>query len=273
MLLARKWDGRDVSGWHMSEKLDGVRALWDGRQLLTRSGLPVAAPAFWTRGLPRGVQLDGEIWAGRGCFQDVQSVVQTGAGDTRWRGLRLCVFDSPGPGPWESRMERARRALSRCAFAVPVPHLPAPGPEELEALVAALADRHGAEGLMLRRPGSLHEAKRSGTLLKAKRTLQGEGVVVAVSAGRGRHAGAMGSLLLRTPEGARVKVGAGFTDRQRARPPKVGSTVSFRYHETTRAGVPRHAVFGPLRGRAGTARAPRRIPAGLLLETTTWSRC
>src|SRR6476660_3360474 len=33
LLLAHSWDNAaDLSGWWMSEKLDGVRAYWDGRQ-------------------------------------------------------------------------------------------------------------------------------------------------------------------------------------------------------------------------------------------------
>src|SRR3712207_5223815 len=35
LLLAESWDSAaDLSGWWMSEKLDGVRAYWDGRQFL-----------------------------------------------------------------------------------------------------------------------------------------------------------------------------------------------------------------------------------------------
>ncbi len=39
VMLAHKWDGAaDISGWWMSEKLDGVRAFWDGEQFLSRQG-------------------------------------------------------------------------------------------------------------------------------------------------------------------------------------------------------------------------------------------
>src|SRR5881227_2741601 len=37
LLLAASWDNTaDLGGWWMSEKLDGVRAYWDGRQFLSR---------------------------------------------------------------------------------------------------------------------------------------------------------------------------------------------------------------------------------------------
>ena len=36
LLLAETWDtATDLAGWWMSEKLDGVRAYWDGRQFLS----------------------------------------------------------------------------------------------------------------------------------------------------------------------------------------------------------------------------------------------
>src|SRR4051794_36228976 len=37
ILLANPWDNdQDLTGWWMSEKLDGVRAYWDGKAFLSR---------------------------------------------------------------------------------------------------------------------------------------------------------------------------------------------------------------------------------------------
>src|SRR5215218_9562054 len=37
LLLAETWDGQaDPAGWWLSEKLDGVRAYWDGTRFLSR---------------------------------------------------------------------------------------------------------------------------------------------------------------------------------------------------------------------------------------------
>src|SRR5688572_9578943 len=39
LLLAESWDSvLDPAGWLMSEKLDGVRAYWDGKQFISRQG-------------------------------------------------------------------------------------------------------------------------------------------------------------------------------------------------------------------------------------------
>jgi hypothetical protein len=64
LLLAERYrDGIDVPDYWISEKLDGVRAVWDGRALRFRSGNPVPAPQWFLDGLPAEA-LDGELWLG-----------------------------------------------------------------------------------------------------------------------------------------------------------------------------------------------------------------
>ena len=66
LLLAERYHGGiDVPDYWISEKLDGVRAVWDGRVLRFRSGNPVSAPQWFLDGLPAAA-LDGELWLARG---------------------------------------------------------------------------------------------------------------------------------------------------------------------------------------------------------------
>ncbi len=68
MLLAKRFGSEiDVAHYWVSEKLDGVRAIWDGKTLRFRSGNPVPAPEWLTAALPQR-PLDGELWLGRGKF-------------------------------------------------------------------------------------------------------------------------------------------------------------------------------------------------------------
>src|SRR3546814_10855688 len=100
MLATGYQDDVDASRYWVSEKLDGVRGRWDGHALWTRGGHRVHAPAWFTEGWPP-VPMDGELWLGRGRFEDTSGPVRAGdANDPAWRRLRFMVFDLPGdPGP------------------------------------------------------------------------------------------------------------------------------------------------------------------------------
>src|SRR5581483_8282872 len=104
LLLAHVWDGvLDPTGWWMSEKLDGVRALWKDGKFITRQGNLYLAPAWFTAGLPP-VPIDGELWIGRKQFQRTVSIVRRHDAGEQWREVRFVAFDAPGhPGPFEAR--------------------------------------------------------------------------------------------------------------------------------------------------------------------------
>ena len=91
--LAMPWPaGRSPQGFWVSEKFDGVRAVWDGRVLRFRSGRAIAAPAWFLSALPR-VALDGELWTARGAFDRLSGVVrQAGPDNEAWRAVKYLVF-------------------------------------------------------------------------------------------------------------------------------------------------------------------------------------
>ena len=62
---ANIYSDQNVSGWMVSEKLDGIRAYWDGSNLLTRQGKIINAPKYFTQNLP-SFALDGELYTRRG---------------------------------------------------------------------------------------------------------------------------------------------------------------------------------------------------------------
>ena len=109
-LLAHPWDNDiDLTGWWMSEKLDGVRAWWDGRQFLSRQGNVYHAPAWFTAGLPN-VPLDGELWLDRKAFQRTVSIVRRHDQSDHWRQIKFVVFDAPAlDGPFEDRQKALLR--------------------------------------------------------------------------------------------------------------------------------------------------------------------
>jgi len=89
LLLAEKWDNvQDLTGWWMSEKLDGVRAYWDGKNFISRLGNLYHAPDWFVAKLPP-VPLDGELWAGRKLFQRTVSIVRRQDKNDLWKGCAL----------------------------------------------------------------------------------------------------------------------------------------------------------------------------------------
>lgn len=110
VLLAEVWDEalHDPTGWWMSEKLDGVRAWWDGKTFVSRQGNRYLAPDWFTAALPAH-PLDGELFAGRGRFQDTVSIARRVDAGLRWRELTYVVFDAPAhDAAFEARLEHAR---------------------------------------------------------------------------------------------------------------------------------------------------------------------
>ena len=246
VLLAKVFDpAMDPSPYLVSEKYDGVRALWDGRTLRFRSGRAVHAPAWFLDRLPAS-PLDGELWLGRSRFDDLSGIVRRAeAVDDEWRQLRYMVFELPGgEGSFIDRHAR----LGRVVQAVAWPQLQRVEQRRVadrQALQHAFEDvtRGGGEGLMLHLADAPYTTGRSDVLLKLKPLLDTEATVIAHVLGHGKFAGMMGALDLRTPAGQRVRVGTGFSDEQRRLPPPVGSTVTFAYRDLTSGGVPRFASF------------------------------
>lgn len=235
----------NLEDYWVSEKLDGVRAYWDGEKLWSRGGHVYAAPHWFTAQFPRH-PLDGELWSGRGRFAELSGVVRKAQPlDEEWRQVRFHVFDLPVP---EKVFEQRYRQLKQLVKASGSPYLAlvvqrpvASHPElmaELEQVVAA-----GAEGLMLKRRNSRYQAGRSDDLLKVKTHDDAEATVVGHLQGKGKYEGLMGSLEVELANGRRFRIGTGFSDVERHNPPTVGTVITFRYRGFTATGLPRFASF------------------------------
>ena len=241
--------GVPVSAFLVSEKLDGVRARWDGRALWTRGGARIAAPATFTRGWS-AEPMDGELWIARGRFDDISALVRRVGTDAQaWRDVRFMVFDLPThPGPFAERVVRMRGLVSmaRNTHLAMIPQQRLDTRAQLDAELARVVAA-GGEGLMLHRRTAYYRAGRSEDLLKYKPHEDAEAQVVAHLPGKGKYDGMMGALQVRTPNGRHFRIGTGFTDAQRAAPPPLGAWLTYRYTGLTSTGLPRFARFVRLR--------------------------
>lgn len=279
--------------WWASEKWDGIRALWDGEKFISR-GSGVGKPKVYTYipewfklTLPPGIALDGEIWIGRGFFQKTSrlSTLKPGKSYTEeqindiWTGKKdppviFKVFDIPTEeSPFEQRMKMLQTIVKdrkdcwdrlkyegKKVFPLQfTEQVKIKKMDQLMNLYLKLTS-HGAEGIMIRAPGSPYELKRSKYMLKYKIKEDAECIVRGYTMGEGRLQGLLGSLNCEIiqdsmPSGIFTQIGTGLTDSQRenyvisGHPEeiRIGSIVSFSYMEMTNDGVPRHPVYRGVR--------------------------
>lgn len=247
LALANDYDDADVdlARYWVSEKYDGVRAYWNGAQLLTRAGNVIHAPAWFIQGWP-ATPLDGELWAGRGRFETVTATVRDYEPDHQaWQNIRFMVFDLPAhAGPFDARLAQLQPLISAAAidWLRAAPHTRVIDATQLQRRLNEIVAA-GGEGLMLHRDDSLYRAERSDDLLKVKPYQDAEATVIAHLPGKGKYTGMLGALLVRDANGTQFRIGTGFTDGQRKHPPAIGSRVTYGYHSVTARGVPRFARF------------------------------
>jgi DNA ligase 1 len=208
ILLAQIYQrGIDVTKFLVSEKYDGVRAIWDGKILHSRAGNVIQAPAWFTKDLPK-MPLDGELWMARGKFDALSGAVRKDVPiDAEWREISYMIFELPNASDtFEARAKRIVEIVEKAN----IPHLKAVAQlrvkndtelqKKLKQIVAL-----GGEGLMLHLADAPYITGRSDVLLKLKLLLDAEAKVISHQAGRGKYKGKLGALLVETPEGVRFK--------------------------------------------------------------------
>ncbi len=238
----------DITGWLVSEKLDGVRGYWDGKRLLSKNGIPFRPPAVFIRNFP-AFALEGEIWGGRGTFEKTISVVKKQKPTDGWLDLQFAIFDVPGGGGgFVQRLEKAKGWFTEnhSDYAFVIPQQSVRNKEELFKELRRV-EGLGGEGLVVRKPEALYAVGRSSDILKVKSFQDMEAVVVGHVPGKGKNQGKLGSLQVELPDGTCFKIGTGLTDDERKNPPPVGATITFKYYGLYQSGIPKFPSFLRLR--------------------------
>lgn len=237
--------GVDPADYLVSEKFDGVRAFWDGKRMKFRSGREVSAPRWFLDRLP-AQPLDGELWLGRGRFEELSGFVRKALPeDAEWRQITYRIFELPeAPGSFAERAQRIEEIVAGSGFPqlVAVRQFRVADRAQLQRTLDEVI-RGGGEGLMLHRADAPYATGRSDVLLKLKPLLDTEAVVVAQIPGKGKYQGLLGALRVEMPGGRRFVVGSGFSDAVRKNPPPVGTTITYTYRGLTRNGLPRFASY------------------------------
>ena len=251
MILAKTLpENVDVRDYWVSEKYDGVRGYWDGkqRQMYSRNGTVIALPNDFAAQLP-DISLDGELWIGRGQFERVVSVVRDAQpDDTAWKQVKYMVFELPDSqnqyGDFTQRMGRIERITQN----INAPNIQAVKQWRVRDRAELLRQldtitQAGGEGLMLHLASAPYQTGRSDALYKLKLRQDAEATVIGYVAGTGKYAGKVGSLRVRTENGREFNVGGGLNDALRAQPPAIGSVITYQFNGLTKKGQPRFPRF------------------------------
>ncbi|MBF0923817.1 MAG: DNA ligase [Campylobacter concisus] len=258
LLLLSEFKDQNVSGWLASEKLDGVRAYWDGENLLSRQGKKLNTPLSFTKNFPK-FALDGELYAKELKFEEIQASVMDKLPDEKaWNRLKFHIFDVPeASGGLPRRLEVLAKFLKN-------------EPNDNLIIIKQIKMRDnahflkfaesiiakGGEGAVVREPNAPYERKRSKNALKFKKFKDAECEVIAVNKGSGKYANFAGSLTCKAlggkddkekagepKEGTIFKIGSGLSDKNRQEPPKIGSIITYKFQNLTANGKPRFPIF------------------------------
>lgn len=246
VMLAETWDWeKDPTGWLMSEKLDGIRAVWDGKNFWTRNGNKIFAPEWFSEGLPNE-WLDGELWVGRGQgkFQECSSIVRKqGGSDEDWKKVEYRVFDAPNhKGTFRERIEYLKTLFeSNPPHASLIMQVPCKSKEFLLECLAITVREHG-EGIIIRDPDSEYVHGRSNLMLKVKPLYDAEARITGYTDGKGKYSGMIGAFIVEMPNGKTFNL-SGMNDEMRKNPPPIGTIITYQYRDISKDGIPRHASF------------------------------
>ena len=235
----------DPSAYLVSEKYDGVRAIWDGKALRFRSGRTVNAPGWFIAKLP-AEKLDGELWLARGAFERLSGYVRKSMPlDEDWRQIKYMIFELPdGAGSFADRATKIQEVVATAKWPqlVAVEQFKVADRASLKRKLDQVV-REGGEGLMLHLADAPYVTGRSDVLLKLKPLLDTEAKVVEHIPGKGKYLGEMGAMRVEMPDGRRFNIGTGVSDAVRKNPPAVGTTITYTYRGLTNKGTPRFASF------------------------------
>lgn len=243
--LATKYQlDHSINHYWISEKLDGVRGYWNGKELLTKNGNVLNAPKWFVAHWPNQA-IDGELWIGRHKFEQVISCVKQKKPTDCWRNIRFMIFDLP-----QSKLIFTHRIdqINTLVRKVESLHFQAIQQFKLSTLDALnikleqVVEKHG-EGLMLHYENALYSIGRTRSIMKLKPYQDAEAIVLKHIEGKGKYQKMLGAIQVQTSEGIIFKIGSGFSDNERKKPPPIGSTITFKYIGKTRNGVPKFASF------------------------------
>jgi DNA ligase-1 len=235
------YDDDNVTGWMMSEKLDGIRGYWDGESLYSKNGNKLHPPKWFTKNFPP-FPLDGELWSKRDDFEFIQSIVLDSTPKDGWKNITYNVFEVPNAkGDFIERLKKVKEWFKthKNPHVNIIEQIECVNEANLMEFLEKVVTLKG-EGVIVKDPSQPYHTGRSPHILKVKKVYDMEGIVTGHNL---RDNGTLKSLVVKLENGVIFNLGGGFSDEQRENYPKLGEMVTFKYYGFTKNGKPKFASF------------------------------
>ena len=240
----------NVIGWYMSEKLDGIRAYWNGHNLLSKNGNIINAPKYFTKNFPT-FSLDGELWTKRNDFENIQSIVLDKKPSIKWKEITYNIFEAPSiKGNFIQRLAYAKNHFtkSKNSYVKFIKQIKCKNSQYLDVFLEKIVLFKG-EGVIIKKGNLTYQEGRSSNILKVKKFFDAEGLVIGINYKKKNMnynndtKKKMKSLQIKLSNNIIFNLGGGFSDIQRINHPKIGDIITYKYYGLTKYKKPKFASF------------------------------
>lgn len=244
----------NLINYAVSEKFDGIRALWDGQNMFSKSGKILAIPPCFSDklsplGLKNGDFVEGELWIDYGAFDEISSVIlRKNPTCTDFERVKYLIFNahlgessdflanlSQVKGILDSQnltQDRCIQVITQHRFATQ---------KELSDFFNTVIAK-GGEGVIVRD---------SRVAFKLKPQNDAECKIVDYSRGKGRIRGKVGAIICESladknsgiEKGVIFRIGSGLSDKMHENPPKIGTIITYKFSGISKNGIPKHTRF------------------------------
>ncbi len=267
-MLAKPFDIKHLKKWNnifVQYKLDGQRAIWTGKSLLSRTGKVINSVDHIIdklESLFRNQPLDGELYLHGKSLQEILSDTRRTV-NINENKIQYHIYDIPIKAEFKDRLD----ILNSLKFPKEFIKVDTWTLNKIDYLDNIGFD--GYEGLILRNGAGYYKfGKRSSDLLKFKPFQDDEFEIVGIEEllhkekvildkfepgakeyadgtfyrdGKETRSGKMGKLICRTEDGKEFGVGTGFSDEQRKeywKNPPIGEVLTVKFQKYTDDGIP-----------------------------------
>ncbi|PAF51793.1 hypothetical protein BKH43_00730 [Helicobacter sp. 13S00401-1] len=231
----------DIKEYLVSEKLDGVRAFYDGKSLLSKNGHNFNFDKDFLKDFPP-FSLDGELYSSKDSFEDIVSMVKTAKPNAN---LKYYVFDVPSAkGSLQERLQVIKDYLKARPYVhniVVIKQIRLISFKDLDSRLKDIINK-GGEGLVIRKDKAPYTTFRNNDNLKLKPFLDAECILTGYTLGIESFKDGKGAMECRS-EHLSFKIGSGFSKVLRKNPPSIGSLITYKYYSLSKNKIPKHAVF------------------------------